>query len=292
MDTGSAPGVTGWTGNMLSVLSNDDDCRRYLAVLCQTIINNRIPDKIRELLLTSILIPIPKDNGGIRPIAIGEMIMRCASSYAMSQISTSEIEQFFLPHQFGVNVSNGCETVIHMVQQALHHPTTPYNVLKIDMKNAFNTVPRDKILSHLFEHEQFSPIFRLAHFLYSKPSHLAIMDERGHLEYHANLQSCVGTRQGGNESSLLFAIPLQSILTELKKQFPTVVIAAIVDDITLMCPDPIILKQAYDYLRHEAEHILNLVVNEVKCELIAPGQFTRHSGFYTITVGCRSTVGS
>ncbi len=54
MDTGSAPGVSGWTGNMLSILSEDRDCRRYLAHFTGCIINGTLPDSVRDVLLSSV----------------------------------------------------------------------------------------------------------------------------------------------------------------------------------------------------------------------------------------------
>ena len=103
MDTGTLPGLSGWSGNMLSVIAEDKDCRGYFAHFMCEVMNGALPRNASNVLLASLLIGIPKDNGGTRPIAIGEIFVRFASSFALSFIDTKVISNFFLPHQYGVN---------------------------------------------------------------------------------------------------------------------------------------------------------------------------------------------
>jgi hypothetical protein len=232
MDNGSSPGLSGWTGNMISVLAHDLDCRRYLARFISAIINGQVPDCVRVILLASHLIGIGKDNGtGTRPIAVGEIFYRCAASYALSLIDDKIFKQIFLPHQYGVQVSNGCETVVHSIQQALSQPRTPYYAMCIDMKNAFNEVRRDEMLKSLFSHRDLSPLFRLAHWCYRSPTALITRDGTGSLAYHENLVSSEGTRQGGNESSVLFSLPVQRLLKDLSAKFFGLKILSILDEV-------------------------------------------------------------
>lgn len=268
MDTGSSPGVSGWSGNMLATLADDKDCRRYLAQLIQLIINGQLPDSVRTVLLASHLIGIAKPNGGTRPIAIGEMFYRCAASYAMSFIDEKDIRSIFLPHQFGVQISNGCETVIHCVQQALSHTTAPHYAICIDMKNAFNEVKRDTMLKSLFERPELSVIWRLAHWCYKSPTALITNNGDGELAYHENLLSKEGTRQGGNESSMLFSLPVQKLLEDLQQEYKGLHIMSIIDDVTLLHTDADVLMNAFTTLSERATSDLNLAVQRSKCQFI------------------------
>jgi hypothetical protein len=269
MDNGSSPGLSGMTGNMLAILADDVDCRRFLAQLVSAIINGDLPDNIRRVLLASHLIGIPKPNNGTRPIAIGEVLYRFAARYALSLIKKEDIKKIFLPHQFGVDISAGCETVVHTVQQALSEESDPYYVLCIDMKNAFNEVKRDEMMKSLFSHRQeLDKIFRLAHWCYSAPTPLITKDGVGHLSFIDDLQSTEGTRQGANESSLLFALPLQPLLKQMSEKFIGLKIASILDDVTLMHRDVGVLLDAFDWLKKAAEEQLKLVVQPAKCQFI------------------------
>ena len=268
LDTGSAPGVSGWTGNMLSILSADVDCRKYFAHFVCEIINANLPRKVANLLLTSLLIGIPKDGKpGTRPIAIGEIFLRFATSFALLFVSHLSHE-FFLPHQYGVNISNGCETVIHTIQQALSHPTKKYYALCIDMKNAFNSISRAEMLRSLFSNKEFSSIFRLMHWCYQSPSPLVTQDKNGNPSYSFDFLSSEGARQGGNESSLLFSIPVQEVLKTVKLACSNTLLLSILDDITLLSTDADELMTAYQLIVTLMKEKLNLVVQPSKCQFI------------------------
>ena len=54
----------------------------------------------------------------------------------------------YSPHQLGVESPLGAETCVHSVRNFLQNPTSVNKVLvKIDFRNAFNTIRRDVILN-------------------------------------------------------------------------------------------------------------------------------------------------
>jgi hypothetical protein len=70
MANGAAPGPSGWTAEMVRVLTEDADCLTGLAMLIQDITNGALPDSVKPFLLSSILIGIDKNAGAsVRPIA-------------------------------------------------------------------------------------------------------------------------------------------------------------------------------------------------------------------------------
>ena len=68
---GSAPGPSGWTGEMMATISRNDECLAGIAALLNDIRNGNLSDEARPYLLAARLIAVDK-NPGIRPIAIGE----------------------------------------------------------------------------------------------------------------------------------------------------------------------------------------------------------------------------
>ena len=83
---GSAPGVSGWTGDMLKAIYPDRDCRKGLARLVCDIINGHLPEEAKQYLLPSHLVAVPKPNtvSSIRPISMGEIFYRLAALHAVS----------------------------------------------------------------------------------------------------------------------------------------------------------------------------------------------------------------
>ena len=162
------------------------------------------------------LLALSKEGGGIRPIAISLCIRRIISASLLRALPSDSLSSFFLPHQFGVAVKNGVETVSWSVRvyadQALENDCIYQN----DAKNAFNTIGRDPIrelLSLYFP--QFLPFFDLC---YSRFGQLRIWREDLR-EWHW-IDSCTGVQQGDPLGPFLFCLALQPVLRELCIRFP------------------------------------------------------------------------
>ena len=84
---GAASGPSGWGGNMISSLIESDICRDGIRTLLKDIINGNLPESARQLLLASRAIAPYKRNGGIRPIAMGELFYRLAGVIAVRRIA-------------------------------------------------------------------------------------------------------------------------------------------------------------------------------------------------------------
>jgi hypothetical protein len=265
---GSAPGASGWTGEMGKVLSRDDTCLKGLAVLINDIINGNLPDKAKDYLLASRLIAIDKDQGNsLRPIAVGEYFYRLAASRQIKQVA-NQISKILLPIQYGVGISGGCEHVIHTVQHALENQRSPLAALAIDFKNAFNSISRRAILRSLYNQPELESLYKLVDFSYSKPSTLFV--NTGDNGYNPLIQSSQGVKQGCPLSALLFALAVQPVYkaaleAQLNKPH-TVTAKAILDDCTLIGPATH-LQPVYESIQHLALSI-NLQVQPSKCKLL------------------------
>jgi hypothetical protein len=270
--TGAAPGLSGWTAEMVSVLAKDNECLTGIARIMQDISNGALPPQIKPFLLSSMLVGIDKDSGqGIRPIAIGEIFYRLAA-YSLLHDVMDDIRRVLLPIQLGVSVSGGCETIITNLNHILEQGATsiqsgsslPMAALAIDFANAFNTISRAFVLDTLYSHPSLNRLWDIVDFAYSEPSDLYIHDEDGILA--PRIVSSEGVRQGDPLSSALFSLAIHPIYKQTLCNHPLVCGAAILDDFTMVGQSDHLIA-AYRTLQQQAARI-NLRIKPEKSQLI------------------------
>ena len=107
-----------------------------------------------------------KKDDGIRPIAVGNTLRRIRSK-CVSSFATDQRRIDF----HGRGTSRGAEIAAHVFRNLIENEQNPENViLKMDFKNAFNSLKRDKILDTVFRKRR--QIFNYTHSAYSESSHL------------------------------------------------------------------------------------------------------------------------
>ena len=228
---GSAPGPSGWTGELLAALVGDSDCLLGLVGIVEDIVNGDFDDSARDLLLTSSLIASQKDSGGLRPIAIGEVFYRLACHYVLRMVRPivpSLLEPFQLAHSPG-----GSERALHVLQAALEQGPEDTALFSVDFSNAFNKLRRDVMLNRTFSEVRLSPIWKLVHWAYKSPSDL-LLSASGELV--ATIRSVEGLRQGDVLSSLLFSFTTLPLLSSAVAEAPDVTAVAIMDDFEFVGP--------------------------------------------------------
>jgi hypothetical protein len=211
-DNGSASGPSGWGGNMLSSLAQSDLCRAGIIALLKDIINGNLPERARQLLLSSRLVALTKTVGKYRPIAVGELFPRLAGKLAMRKV-TSAATTLLAPHQLGVGVASGAERIVHSLQHTLTDKGRRHALLKLDISNAFNACDRARALRVLYAQPALSAMWRMADFAYAAPSQLLLQGCEGQ-----RLLSSNGLRQGDALSAVLFCLYLRDTLAEVSAQ--------------------------------------------------------------------------
>jgi hypothetical protein len=105
---GSAPDLTGWTGELMQVLMRDRDCHETIVELCCMIRDGTLPVRARDCVLTSWLIALPKPGSGHRPIAGAPVLAKLAVNMCMLAHDKA-IAQVFQEHglQFGIGRPDG-----------------------------------------------------------------------------------------------------------------------------------------------------------------------------------------
>jgi hypothetical protein len=206
------------------------------------------------------LTPLRKPDGGLRPIAVGDMIYRLATK---AIVRHSNRRDFLLPYQFGVGSKGGVEPVVRAVERALEDTLDrPYTHLtSLDFSNAFNTVDRTDIAEGL---RQYAPIlYRAGRWAYGCTSSLVLGSPEGrHI-----ITSAQGVRQGDPMGPLMFSLGIRSLLRDLASALgPDRLILAYLDDLYILSPDDLALEQT---LASFNERQPSIRLNPAKCKSLA-----------------------
>ena len=232
-DNGSASGPSGWGGNMVSSLAESDICRAGIIALLKDIVNGKLPERARQLLLACRAVALNKPTGGYRPIAVGELFYRLAGIIVVRKI-TGAAATLLAPHQHGVGVPSGAERILHSLQHTLTDKRAKLALLKVDIANAFNSCDRARVLRELYSTPQLSPMYRMADFGYAAPSELLLQRCDG-----LSISSSNGIRQGDPLSAVLFCLYMRPILAQVSQQ-TDVRVYAFFDDINVVgTPDQV-----------------------------------------------------
>ncbi|MDR3446587.1 reverse transcriptase domain-containing protein [Dyella sp.] len=274
---GSAPGVSGTTGSHLVAMWNaaSPDGRLGFQLLIRDICNGVFDGELKERLLAAVLVPLSKPNGsGVRPIAIAETLVRCASFYMMSLIE-DDMASFFPRIQFGVKLAGGSEAAAHLTRAELAYAGSRRDdiiALKVDFRNAFNAIHRHRVWQALCAHPKASPILKAFYWQYAESSPLLVY-ERGQL--FQELRSSSGVRQGCPFAAFAFALTVQPLYERSLEQSPNCNGFSIQDDFTLVGPCAEVML-AYDHLAQHAHAELGLELVAAKCQVYLPPTTTAH----------------
>ena len=231
---GAAPLLTGLIGLMVLILEG------------------RTPPAIRPLFFGANLTALSKKGGGVRPIAVGCTLRRLASKCACVHALQS-IPQLLSPHQLGFGIAGGTEAAVHASRVYLNHLPPDKAMVKVDFRNAFNTIRRDKMIRAVREH--IPDLLPFVHSAYSSPSILLWND--------VQVLSAEGIQQGDPIGPMLFSLTIHDLVSSLSSEFNVFYL----DDGTI---GGNLNDLQSDLLRIEDEgQSLGLYLNVVKSEIIS-----------------------
>ena len=124
-----------------------------------------------------------------------------------------QVRQSLPPHQLGVGVSNGAESLVHSVKLLLSNPSVPLSAcccLLLDFSNAFNCVDRSILFRDV--RSRFPALSRWLEYCYGTPSNLLFGD--------FSILSCSGVQQGDPLGPLAFSTLLQPIIEQIQRDVP------------------------------------------------------------------------
>ena len=124
-------------GKLLNSLSN----------ICNILLSGNLPIYARELIFAANLTALHKKDGGIRPIAVGNVFRRLASKIISRRV-VNDLSYELRPFQLGVGVRNGCEGAVYSIRDYISANQKSI-LIKLDIKNAFNAVSRDHLSKYV-----------------------------------------------------------------------------------------------------------------------------------------------
>ncbi len=223
---------------------------------------------LHKWLASARLIPLAKDDkGGVRPIAIGEVLRRLVGKCLCKAVAPLLPQKFLPLHQVGVGIPHGLDAAIASVSHKLEEGSKPSSssceteamcCVKVDMRNAFNEVERKSFLERCAT--MFPTVYPWARWLYE--SHSTLFLSNG-----ATVPSAQGVQQGDPLGPLLFACALGSVSTEIANSVWQV---WYLDDGTLIGREEDV-AEALDLLMKEGP-AFGLHLHLGKCEVYWPGR--------------------
>lgn len=252
----TAPGVSGWTVKLMQLAANSDDFQHFLVTITSQIACGIATGQ--SLLCAARLTPLLKPDGGIRPVAVGELFYRLA----MKSIFAANFKHdLLLPNQFGVGSKGGVEPIIQAVSRAAAgDPLFPYSHLfSLDLVNAFNDLRRHLMAAAIAKR---SPqLTRLAAWAHNTPSPLLTRDSTT----TSILWSEQGVWQGDPMSTLWFSLSICDTVQGLQDMLgPTYLVLAYLDDIFILAPSP---DRFNDVLAHFTREPCPVRLNPDKCKI-------------------------
>jgi hypothetical protein len=227
-----------------------------------------VPEFARPWFFGARLIPLAKKAGGVRPIASGDVFRRLGAKLLAAKVK-KDMATLLLDHgQVGVGVPGGAEIATHLARRVGDLWQQPdfadHVIVKIDVKNAFNTVDRSAMLEAACRH--CPAICGYAFAAYSSPSTLAVAGG-------GFVESASGVQQGDPLGPLLFSLALLDATIKAKAEHkkagtePPKLDMAYLDDM-VMGGQVLSVACYFELLRTHCAAV-GLEFNPGKCEVIS-----------------------
>ena len=258
----TAPGPTGLRVQHLRdacVAGGTDALLTQLAAVVSLVSQGIAPTTIAPVLAGAGLVALPKPSGGVRPIAVGELLRRLVGKCLMASVR-EEARHYFWPSQVGVGVKGGAEKAVHTVRAWMQRNSSSSQkvLVKLDFANAFNCVSRQVALREVAA--KFPGLARFATWCYQMPSSLRFGS--------FTLESQTGVQQGDPLGPLLFAAAIHPLASTLRAQGLDLAIHYLDDGV--LAGDLGAVAAALAHVQQQASS-MGLVLNLAKCEAVAVG---------------------
>ena len=179
-----------------------------------------------------LLVLVPKADGGARPVAIANTIVRIAKAYALylgGDVFTRIFDEEKLQHGAA---PAGPERIIHTVKAAFTTDKENTAILCSDISNAYNERHRAKMLSTLYSRPELRHLWRCADLMYaSGPTRLITRIDGINVVLETNCTT--GAIQGCSIGGNLFNLAITEDLKVIQAEFKELTVFGLHDDITI-----------------------------------------------------------
>jgi hypothetical protein len=287
---GSGPGPSGWRWEHLDDIFHQGGLQSFLHLFLKVSTTGLFPESLRSLFFGGKLTALVKPNSKHRPIVAGEIFARAIDRAVVTHSKDDWAKQFY-PHQLGIGVPGGPQSITHVTRAALKL-SPDHDLLSLDAINAFNSISRHAIREAV--DAKFPALSNWFLLCYAHTPRLQIAMSDGSVHY---LESTTGVLQGTALGTFYFGLTVHQDYVETATRFPLIRLHAQIDDMYLMGP-PEALVNATQFLVEQLE-LKNLrVENEKSFRVYAqqdrlPATYPPH---YQLTrdgmIVCGSAVGT
>ncbi len=263
---GSAPGGSGcraqhWLDGLDGLLGDmREDLGKRMTTVCEILANGEAPREIAKWIAGAPVYPLKKKGGGIRPVAVGEMVRRLVARLLANdgKIKQKAADLFREVRQLGVGVKGGAEIVVQGMRTWLRRKGKKgWGVLKLDFENAYNTIDRGKVGQMV--QKEFPELWNWFEYCYGVEG---ILTCEGHI---LPFGSSDGVQQGDPLAPLFFALGILTLGRKLKQRLKEGMALWYLDDGSVAGPGEELVA-TWDFLQEEARKV-GLQMNVSKCEV-------------------------
>jgi hypothetical protein len=258
---GSSGGLSGLSADLLLTLLSAPGSRLIDALrpVLRMIAMGSIPEEARPFFFGARLVALLKSEGGLRPVAAGDVLRRLCSKVLLSFLA-KDAERFFLARrQFAVGVKDGPDIITAVMREAATRTSTQDGlvIVKIDISNAFNAISRSKMLHTMAG--QWPSLYPLLKAAYGQHSWLAFGN---HI-----ITSEEGTQQGDTLASISYSTLQAAATSALRSEHPLPSVLDVwqADDGHIFGPAADVAMFLEAFTKHADP--LGLKVNRAKCRL-------------------------
>lgn len=171
--------------------------------LSNLMLNGEINEEFVPFFYGAVLIGLNKNEGGIRPIAIGSTFRRLVAKMGCTYMKNNLLNDL-MPHQMGFGIHGGSEVAVHAVRLFLNDPDAEI-IIKVDVANALNSAARDVMLRKV--KESIPALYPFFHQCYAKESYLCFGEDI--------ILSKTGCQQGDPAGPGLFSLVINNSIKSL-----------------------------------------------------------------------------
>ena len=262
---GTAAGPTGLRAQHLKDAvrsAHGDEATEQLTSIINLLARGDAPTLVAQHLAGASLMALQKPTGGIRPIAVGEVLRRLVAK-CFCKTYERDATAYLWPKQIGVAAPLGAEVGSQTVRQWCERNQAAEGkiIFVADFGNAFNTIDRGQFLREV--RHRIPGLARWAEWCYSRPSNLFFDG--------VVIQSEVGVQQGDPLGPLFFALALQPVLVQVGSVPGLDLSFSYLDDMILAGEQSAVADGIA--LLKDSSATVGLRLNMSKCELVpaAPG---------------------
>ena len=231
----SGPGPSGARFEHWRTLVCDSVALEAVAQVVVLFLFGEVPVDALDAALGARLVPLRKPNGKLRPLACGSVIRRLGAR-AVCAVYRDDLRAACGPHQYAVGRRAGCE-LVHKSITALVESVPGAVVLAFDATNAYNSMPRQRVLDAVCA--RAPALFPVAHAWLGRPTQHLYW---GEAPLALPVCAACGVDQGCPLSPSFFALGLADALgaidTGIRSLSPDARVFSYLDDIMVVVPGP------------------------------------------------------